>query len=64
MAGPFKRGAATFDFVDGHGNTIPALKDAHLSKEVGGAFLYYVPKLEVLGGSIGFGAFVPLGNQC
>jgi len=64
MAGPFKRGAATFDFVDGHGNTIPALKDAHLSKEVGGPFLYYVPKLEVLGGSIGFGAFVPLGNQC
>ena len=62
--GTIQAGAATFDFVDGHGKKIPALKDAHLSKEVGGPFLYYVPDLKVLGGSIGLGGIIPVGNQC
>jgi hypothetical protein len=57
-------GAGTLDFVDGHGKTIPALRDAHLEKELVGPFLYYVPDVKVLGGSIGFGAIIPAGNQC
>ena len=57
-------GASTLDFVDGHGETIPALRDAHLAKELAGPFLYYVPETKVLGGSIGFGAIIPAGNQC
>ena len=57
-------GAGTLDFVDGRGDTIPALKDAHLAKELAGPFLYYVPEIKVLGGSIGFGAIIPAGNQC
>jgi hypothetical protein len=57
-------GASTLDFVDGQGETIPALKQAHLAKELAGPFLYYVPETKVLGGSIGFGAIVPAGNQC
>ena len=57
-------GASTLDFVDGHGETIPALRDAHLAKELAGPFLYYVPETKVLGGSIGFGGIIPAGNQC
>lgn len=56
--------AGTLDFVDGNGKTVPALRDAHLAKQVGGPLLYYVPDITVLGGSIGFGAIVPTGNQC
>ncbi len=56
--------AGTLDFVDGDGRTIPPLRDAHLAKQVSGTFLYYVPKLDVLGGSIGVGGMVPAGNQC
>jgi hypothetical protein len=57
-------GAGTLNFVDGSGKTIPALKDARLTKEVGGPFVYYVPDVNVLGGSIAFGAIVPAGNIC
>ncbi len=57
-------GASTLDFVDGNGETIPALRDAHLAKELAGPFLYYVPEVKVLGGSIGLGAIIPAGNQC
>ena len=57
-------GAGTLDFVDGHGDTIPALREAHLEKELAGPFLYYVPDIKVFGGSIGFGAIIPAGNQC
>ena len=56
--------ASTIDFLDRHGNTIPLFRDAQLHKQVAGPFLYYVPKLKLLGGSIGFGGMVPLGNQC
>jgi hypothetical protein len=54
-------GAEAFDFVDRHG---PALRDAHLTKELAGPFLFYVPNIKVLGGSVGVGAIVPLGRQC
>jgi hypothetical protein len=62
--GTIQLAAGTLDFVDGNGDTIPALRDARLTKQVGGPFLYYVPDVAVLGGSIGFGAIVPAGNQC
>ena len=57
-------GAATIDFLDRDGNTIPALKDAYLHKELAAPFLYYVPNVKVLGGGIGFGGIIPGGNQC
>jgi hypothetical protein len=57
-------GAEAFDFVDGDGRTIPELRDANLRRYMAGPFLYYVPDLKVLGGSIGIGAILPLGHQC
>jgi hypothetical protein len=57
-------GANAFAFVNGKDEIIPALRDANLSKELAGPFLYYVPKVKVFGGSIGVGAIEPLGNQC
>lgn len=57
-------GAQAYDFLDGEGNTIPALRDINLHKEIAGPFLYYVPKFKLLGGSVGAGALVPFGNQC
>lgn len=57
-------GAGTLDFVDAEGQTIPALSKAQLGKEIGGPFVYYVFDTKLLGGSIGFGATVPAGNQC
>jgi hypothetical protein len=62
--GAIALGAGTLDFVDGAGETIAALEDANLGKQLAGPFLYYVPKLDVLGGSIGIGAILPIGNQC
>ena len=56
--------AGTLDFVDGHGDTIPALRSAHLAKQLIGPFLFYVPDTKVFGGSIGFGGIIPAGNQC
>lgn len=57
-------GAGTFDFVDGAGQTIPALSKGHLGKEIGGPFFYYVFDTKFFGGSIAFGATVPAGHQC
>jgi hypothetical protein len=57
-------GATAFDFVDGKGETIPALSEAHLTKYLAGPFLYYVPDLKLLGGSIGLGGIIPGGEQC
>lgn len=56
--------AGTTDFVDGKGDNIPILRDAHLTKQLNGTFIFYVPKTTVLGGSIGMGAMLPTGNQC
>lgn len=62
--GTIQLGAATLDFLDASGKSVPALKDAKLSKEVAGPFVYYVPPAKVLGGSIGVGAVLPAGNIC
>jgi hypothetical protein len=56
--------ADTFEFLDGHGDEIHAFRDGHLAKELVGPFLYDVPNVKVLGGSIGFGGMVPGGTQC
>ena len=56
--------AVAFDFVDGHGNTIPALSEARLTRKVLGPFLLYVPDYQLFGGSIALGAFFPVGEQC
>jgi hypothetical protein len=53
-----------FDFVDGHGKTIPALAATDLTKYLAGPFLYYVPDVKVLGGSIGIGVISPMGEAC
>jgi hypothetical protein len=62
--GTIQLGAGSIDFVDGSGRTIPALQDAHLSVAVGGPFIYYIPSVKVLGGSIAFAGIVPGGNFC
>ena len=62
--GAFAGVAGTIDFVDANGDTVPIFKNAHLAKQIGAPFLYYVPDVKVFGGSIGFGGMVPGGNQC
>jgi hypothetical protein len=62
--GTFVLGAEAYAFLDGNGNTIPALKNINLHKEIAGPFLFYVPDMKVWGGSIGIGGMVPFGNQC
>jgi hypothetical protein len=57
-------GVAAFDFVDGQGQPIPALRDAYLKRVIGGPFVIYVPDVDVLGGRVGFGAFFAFGHQC
>jgi hypothetical protein len=57
-------GASAFDFVDGNGNTIPALSTAYLTKQLWGPFLIYVPDVKVLGGSIGVAGIIPYGQEC
>jgi hypothetical protein len=57
-------GAEAFNFVDGRGETIPALKDANLRKFLAGPWLYGVSDFKVFGGSFGLGGIVPIGYQC
>lgn len=57
-------GATAFDFVDGSGNTIPALRDAHLERKLVAPFFGYVPDVQVLGGSIGLIGTIPYGSEC
>lgn len=56
--------AGTIDFLDGRGKTAPGLEGAHLTKGVGGPFLYYVPDLKVLGGHVAIAGIVPAVHQC
>ncbi len=56
--------AQTIDFLDKDGNTIPALRDARLTKEVGGPFVYFIPEIRILGGSVSLGALLPFANTC
>ena len=41
------------DFVDGQGQAIPALREAHLTRVIGGPFVVYIPDVDVFGGHIG-----------
>ena len=63
-AGTAQAAAQTIDFTDGGGRPIPALQDGQLTKGVFAPFFYYVPDLRVLGGSVGFGATLPVGATC
>ncbi len=56
--------SATLDFVDGDGDTIPALRDAYVSRNLVGPFLYFVPDIKVFGGSVAIGGLLPGGNSC
>jgi len=56
--------ADAFDFVDGNGQPIAALSQARLKRIVGAPVIAYVPNVNVLGGSIGFAAVMPIGRQC
>jgi len=51
-------------FADGNGNTIPAFDALDLQRWRAGAFLLYVPDIQVFGGSVGIGAMVPAGIDC
>ncbi|MEG6507786.1 transporter [Methyloligella sp. 2.7D] len=62
--GLFGFDAGTMEFLGPDGETIPALRDGHLRKELTGPFFLYVPDKKLLGGSIGLTGYVPLGNQC
>ena len=57
-------GATAFDFVDGQGQTIPALNQAHLTRKLSGPFFIYVPDFQVLGGSVGVAGIIPNGEEC
>jgi hypothetical protein len=57
-------GAEVFGFVDGQGQPIPGLNDANIKRTIVAPFIGYVPNIDVLGGSIGFGAIVPYSKNC
>src|SRR5262245_59497106 len=59
----FLRGNA-HDFRDGNGAPIPGLDSARLTANIGGAFLVYVPEVQIFGGSIGFLGVQPFGVEC
>lgn len=52
------------DFVDSNGDPNPLLRHAERDRQVIGPFLYYVPDVKLLGGSVGAGVLLPMGNQC
>ena len=56
--------ANAYDFVDGRGDTIPALGNAYLEKAISAPFLVYVPDVKVLGGAVGIAAILPIGQTC
>lgn len=56
--------AGTNAFLGGNGKQALGLEGAHLTKDVGGAIVYYVPDFTLFGGSIGFGAYAPFVHQC
>jgi hypothetical protein len=57
-------GAVGTDFVDGNGQKIPALQDARLTGKIAAPFLYYVPDIQLLGGSVAIAGVVPYGAEC
>ena len=63
-AGTIQLFAETIEFLDGNRNPAPGLENAKLWKVVGGPFVYFVPDLKVLGGSVAVGAILPVGHSC
>jgi hypothetical protein len=57
-------GIEAFDFVDGQGQPIAALSEARLGRVVGGPFVLYVPDVQVFGGFVGIGAYLPYAKTC
>ena len=51
-------------FNDGNGHPITFLDTLDLRKDIAGAFLIYVPPVQVFGGSIGFLGVVSGGEEC
>ena len=51
-------------FYDGGGRPVAALRELDLQRRRVGAFLYWVPQVEVLGGSVGVLGFVSVGEEC
>jgi hypothetical protein len=56
--------AEAYGFYDGAGNLVPALSALDLARTRVGPFLFYVPDIQVFGGSIGIGGIIPLGVEC
>lgn len=56
--------ATASQFFDGGGNLVSALGALELTRKRAGAFLLYVPDVQLLGGSIGIAGFVPAGTEC
>lgn len=56
--------AAARRFTDGAGNPVAALDGLDLKRNWIAPFLLYVPGQQVLGGSLGFAAVLPTGNEC
>ncbi len=52
------------NYVDKNGDPNPLLRHAERDRYVLGPFLYYVPDVKLLGGSVGVGALFPVGHQC
>jgi hypothetical protein len=63
-SGTIQATASTIEFLDGHGEPVRALRSGHVSKQAVGPFLYYVPDLNVLGGSVGLAGIIPFANAC
>ena len=62
--GTFAGWAEATEFVDGKGNLVAGLDDAHLNRGLVAPFFTYVPNVEVLGGSVAFSAILPGGESC
>src|SRR5215467_262083 len=54
--------AEAHQYIDGLGNVL--LPDLDLTRGRVGPFLFYVPNVQVLGGSIAFAGIVPAGTEC
>jgi hypothetical protein len=54
--------AEAHQFIDGFGNVV--LPDLELTRKRVGPFLFYVPDVQFLGGSIAFAGIVPAGTEC
>lgn len=56
--------AKASSFYDGSGKAIVAFDGLDLTRKRAGAFLLFVPDMQVFGGSVSLGGFVPAGIEC